>query len=178
MYAQTYLRLGCAFLQESPEFLAIRSNLGSKKKELRSFFAGTSRKSGTDREGMLKNMLLFCRNPFSLAKCLFTPGLVNPSFQVSGCDFWPIVRLFCCHRRHLLYHCRRAPLPTTNFAATTTTARYIPGVSSLLLSLMHHCQHWHRHFYYCCHRCHFRCCCCFRCRCCRRHRLFFQVPFS
>jgi hypothetical protein len=59
--------LGCAFLQESPESPGICRNLGSKKKELRSFFAGTSRKSRTDREGMLKNTFLFCRNPFLLA---------------------------------------------------------------------------------------------------------------
>ncbi len=54
--------LGCALLQESPEFPGIRRNLGSKKRELRSFFAGTSRKGRTDREGTLKNTFLFCRN--------------------------------------------------------------------------------------------------------------------
>jgi hypothetical protein len=38
-YVATYPNdLGCAFLQESPEFPRIRRNLGSKKKELRSFF--------------------------------------------------------------------------------------------------------------------------------------------
>jgi hypothetical protein len=54
--------LGCAFLQESPEFPGIRRNLGSKKKELRFFIAGTSRKSRSDRKGTLKNMFLFCQN--------------------------------------------------------------------------------------------------------------------
>jgi hypothetical protein len=52
----------CAFLQESPEFPGIRRNLGSKNKELRSNFAGASRKSQTDHKGMLKNMFLFCQN--------------------------------------------------------------------------------------------------------------------
>jgi hypothetical protein len=40
--------LGCAFLQKSPEFPGILRNLGSKKKELRTFFAGMSRKGRTD----------------------------------------------------------------------------------------------------------------------------------
>jgi hypothetical protein len=33
--------------------------LGFEKKELHSFFAGASRKSGTDCKGMLKNLFLF-----------------------------------------------------------------------------------------------------------------------
>jgi hypothetical protein len=39
--------LGCAFLQESPEFPRIRRNLGFKNKNYTPFFAGTSRKSQT-----------------------------------------------------------------------------------------------------------------------------------
>jgi hypothetical protein len=82
-----------------------------KKRNYVPFFAGTSRKSRTDREGMLKNMSLFCRNLFLLAKCLFTHGLVNLSFQVSGCDFRLIGHLLCCRRCRLLYCCCRAPPP-------------------------------------------------------------------
>ncbi len=67
--------LGCAFLQESLEFPGIRRNLGSKKNELCSFFAGTSKKGWTDRKGMLKNTFLFCRNVKNKAK----PGLVKKS---------------------------------------------------------------------------------------------------
>jgi hypothetical protein len=125
------LELDCAFLQESLEFPRIRRNLGSNKKERRSIFAGSSRKSGTDREGMLKNTFLFCRNPFSLAKCVFTRGLVNSSFQVLGCNFWPVVRLFRCCRCCLLYHCRcTLPPHHQHCCHRHHDARYIPGVSS------------------------------------------------
>jgi hypothetical protein len=84
---------------------------GLKKKELRSFFAGTSRKSRTDHKRMLKNTFLFCWYPFLLTKCLFTRELINPSFQLSGCNFGPIICFFrCCHHR-LLYRCCCTPPP-------------------------------------------------------------------
>ncbi len=44
------------------------------------------------------------------------------------------------------------PQLTTDIAATATTARHIPGVSSLLLSLL--CCRWHW-CHSCCHRCRF-----------------------
>jgi hypothetical protein len=69
------------------------------------------------------------------------------------------------------------PRPTTNIAATATTARHIPGMLSLLLSSICCCQHWRWHFYYCCCRCRCRRHCCFRCRCrCGRCRHPSQDP--
>jgi hypothetical protein len=67
----------CRNPRNSPKFSGIRRNLGLNKKELRSFILGTSRKSGTDGKGMLKNTFLFCWNLFSLAKRLFSRGLVR-----------------------------------------------------------------------------------------------------
>ncbi len=148
------------------------------KKELRSFFAGTSRKSGTDHEGLLKNTFLFCRNPFLLAKCLFTRGLVNPSFQVSWCNFRPIVRLFRCHRCRLLYRCRCAPPPHHQHCRHHHHRKAHPWRVVLVAVINAPLSALASALFYCCHRRHFYHCCCF-CRRCRRCRCcFFQAPFS
>jgi hypothetical protein len=65
--------------RNSPEFPGISRNLGSKKKELRSFFAGTSRKSQTDRAVTCKNRFLFCRNVHTQNKA--KSGLVKHFFD-------------------------------------------------------------------------------------------------
>ncbi len=58
------VNLGCAFLQEFPGIPWNPQEPGFKKKDIHSFFAGTSRKSETDCKGTLNNTFLFCRNLF------------------------------------------------------------------------------------------------------------------
>jgi hypothetical protein len=89
---------------------------------------------------------------------MFTRRLVKPSFQIWGAIYGPWSATSADAVAASSTIAVALPRPTTDIAATATTARHIPSVLSLLLLSMRRCQRQHWHFYYCCHRRRFCCC--------------------